>query len=95
MTMTTEERIIKLEGEQAAMNARMSDMNSRFAEVRADMNSRFAEVRADMNAHPTEPRDDMDTRFAELRASMNRQFAIMFGMTLIGLTLALADIFLT
>ena len=40
--MVVEERVSRLEGEQAGMSARLDDM-------RSDMNARFSALRSDMN----------------------------------------------
>ena len=71
--MSTQERVSRLEGEQAGTSERVSDM-------RADMNSRFADLREDMNTRFAELRSDMNFRF-------NIMFGLM--LTLIGLIVTL------
>ena len=94
MNMTLEERISKLEGEQAVTSERVSDLrldvNSRFADIRSDVNSRLYM----MNERATEPCDGMNTRFARLRPCKNCQSDITFWIALISLAATLVGIFL-
>ena len=54
------------------MNARLSDTNSRFDDLRNEMNARIGELRDTLRAEMSKNHSEMLTKFAELDGRLSR-----------------------